>query len=78
MDVSNSDVELRLRDNGGRRSSVDLGGLRIIKKKNERRVEGKRRSGLDRRSVPDRRVGKIRPPKMNRRTGLDRRSGFQV
>lgn len=78
MDVSNSDVELRLRDNGGRRSSVDRRQFLYTDHIPERRVEGKRRSGLDRRSVPDRRVGKIRPPKMNRRTGLDRRSGFQV
>lgn len=78
MDVDNSPVELRVRDNGGRRSGVDRRKFLYTDHIPERRAVRDRRNGLDRRSGPNRRDGKVQTLEMNRRSGLERRAAFKV
>ena len=78
MDVSNSPVEIRLRDNGGRRSGIDRRRFLYTDHIPERRAGEERRRGVDRRSGEDRRNGNDQPLEVNRRSGLDRRAAFNV
>ena len=78
MDVSNSPVELKFRDNGGRRSGVDRRQFSYTGHIPERRAGEDRRSRVDRRYGEDRRNGNDKTVEINRRSGLERRAAFQV
>ena len=78
MDVENSPVALRVRDNGGRRSGVDRRKFLYTDHIPERRAVRDRRNGFDRRSGLNRRDGNVQTREMNHRSGIERRAAFKV
>jgi len=72
IDVSDSRMEQKLRDNGGRRSGIDRRIFSYTDHIPERRSKLERRCGEDRRNQNDQTV------EINQRSGLDRRAAFQV
>jgi len=76
--VSHSPVEIRLRDNGGRRSGIDRRRFLYTDHIPERRAGEERRRGVDRRCGEDRRKVNDQTVAMNRRIAFERRAAFKV